>query len=190
MLASVHVFTFKAGWLASLAHDLQLSVQDFQIVLERGVVSAWFAADSLQVDGVMAAGVLDSKTLLESDKQQISAAARDEILQARRFPRIEFQGQLSSVTASTCAAEGVLRVRGQQRTLRIEGRRDGDKGEWLRAQVELTPSTFGITPYKALAGAIRLQDRVLVTTALRVGDWGATLSSGAQTARFCPKVLA
>jgi hypothetical protein len=51
--------------------------------------------------------------------------------------------------------------------LTILGRREGNR---VRASVNLRLSDFGITPYKALAGAIRLQDRVRVDIDLEA-EW-------------------
>jgi hypothetical protein len=40
----------------------------------------------------------------------------------------------------------------------------------LAVEVPLVPSRWGIAPYRALAGALKLQDRVIVRLSLPRGD--------------------
>jgi len=39
-------------------------------------------------------------------------------------------------------------------------------GDALRCEIELKPSDFGIAPYRALGGALKVQDRVRVVLTL------------------------
>jgi hypothetical protein len=57
----------------------------------------------------------------------------------------------------------------------------------MTAEMEFAPSLFGIPPYKALGGAIRLQDRVLVRVhVLAERDKLASLASSDDTYAFQP----
>jgi hypothetical protein len=158
MHAIIHVFTYKAGLLARLAHDLRLTVEQHQLTLQGRQLRGHCTADSLRIDGVPGSKGLDTQTLSTSDKQQISETIRNEILQADRHPRIEFEGEITG--SGKLQVRGTLRLRGQSRSIAVDVTRSADR---LHCSFELTPTQFGIAPYKALAGAIKLQDRVGIT---------------------------
>jgi len=167
MHAIIHVFTYKAGLLARMAHDLRLTATRHELTLQGRHVRGFCAADSLSIDGVVNSRGLDTQALSESDKRQITDTIRTEILQTDRHPRIEFEGEVSgSPAAGPLRVSGTLRVRGQARPISAELVRKGDR---LQASFELTPTQFGIPPYKALAGAIKLQDRLVITVDVLLG---------------------
>jgi polyisoprenoid-binding protein YceI len=169
----VRVFTFKEGLLSRVAHDLRLHVERFAIeregTREGEDVVARFDADSLAVDGVMKDGRLDPEGLGRRDRAKVERTIEAEILRARRFPTIEFRGRVTAGEDDTLRAEGELSLVGVRRPLVIEARRAGER---VNAVVTLRPSEFGIAPYKTLAGAIRLQDRVRVELDLEAAALG------------------
>jgi hypothetical protein len=158
MRATVHVFTFKEGLLARLAHDLRLSVGTFEIRLARGEVDAWFDVDSIEVDGVARGDRIDRDALSQLDKNKIRDTLRRELLHSAEHPRVEVQGKLKREAASY-AVQAEVRLRGRTCPLLVSVQLKADRAA---AKVEFSPSQFGITPYKAVGGAIRLQDRVIV----------------------------
>jgi polyisoprenoid-binding protein YceI len=162
MRARVHVFTFKQGLLARLAHDLRLSVARFEIHLDHDQVHATFDADSLRVDGVAHGDSVEPDALTREDKAKIEETVRTELLHSAAHPRIELKGTLKRDGAAV-TVDGELRLRGQSQGLRVPVKVERER---TFAEVELSPSRFGIPPYKALAGAIRLQDRVVVRVEL------------------------
>jgi polyisoprenoid-binding protein YceI len=176
MLAVARVFTFKAGMLAKLAHDLRLRAERFEITLDKGKLNAWFDPDSLRVDGVMKANDLDPDVLSEQDKQRIHATIHDHVLDVTTYGRIEFTGDVRATDATQVGVRGTLRMHGREQPLELSARRSG---AWLRAELSLTPSRFGIEPYKALGGAIRLRDDVRIELELELGelDLGALLEA-------------
>jgi hypothetical protein len=160
--ATVSIFTFKEGLLARMAHDLRLDVGSFRIELTRGHVRARFAAGSLRVEGAMRDGRLEPWILGASDRDKIRATIEAEILQVRRFPEVEFDGALESAGPPWTVA-GELRLLGRTRPLCLQLSAAGDE---IVGRVRLTPSEYGIQPYRALGGALRLQDRVEVAVRL------------------------
>jgi hypothetical protein len=154
----VQIFTFKDGVLARLAHDLRLSARAFEISLHQGKVSAYFLANSLEVDGVAHGEQVDPGALSAHDKQKIQHTIQTEILDSAHHPRIEVSGTLNQAQGRH-SVEAELRLRGIQRSIDIAVVLADGK---LTAECSFAPSAFGIAPYKALAGAIRLKDRVLV----------------------------
>ena len=163
MTATIHVFTFKAGLLARLAHDLHLTAHKHELTVEAQRIRAYCATDSLRVDGVMGAHGLDPSGLSDKDKRQILETVQEEILESRRYPRIEFEGEVQKRSATQLAVRGNLRLKNQIRPIVTDLMHSGDR---IQATFELKPSEFGIAPYKALGGAIRLDDRVRVSIAV------------------------
>lgn len=166
--ATIHLFTFKDGLLARLAHDLRLSVQRFEIRRDGAALSGRFVPDSLVVDGVVGkGGRLDPEGLSASDKAKILRNSAEEILHTARHPDITFTGALEPGDV----VAGQLTMVGRTCDLRAAVSTSGGR---LRAEFTLVPSQWGIAPYKALAGAIKLQDRVLVTLDLPVDPNGTS----------------
>ena len=156
MSHEVRVFTFKEGLLSRVAHDLRLHVGRFTITREGDDVIARFEANSIVVDGAMRDGALDRKELSARDHEKIEDTIRDDILRTNKHARIEFRGR---VDPTQLRVVGELTLGGVHRPLTIVATRDRNR---VRATINLRPSDFGIQPYKALAGAIRLQDRVRI----------------------------
>jgi hypothetical protein len=167
MTAGIHVFTFKDGLLARLAHDLQLTLEDFEIHREGAAVTGRFRPASLRVEGVIRKdGSLDPATLSAADRAKIGSNIADEILHLDRHPEARFVGTTHGTTI-----EGDLTLVGVTRPVRAEVQAHGGR---LRAEFTLVPSRWGIPPYRALAGAIRLQDRVVVRVDLPADPGGGT----------------
>ena len=150
----VQIFTFKEGLLSPVAHDLRLSVGRFEVELDGDRVVGRFPLDSLRVDGVMRDGRFDPDGLDAKQKAEVLENARTKVLRTREQPEVRFEGHYRAG-----------RLTGQLRLASREGLVDiavGQLGGRLTGEVVLTPSRYGIPPFKALLGAIRLQDRVLV----------------------------
>jgi hypothetical protein len=163
MYATIHVFTFKAGLLARVAHELRLTLQQHEATVHARRIRAVGVADSFRVDGAMTAHGLDAHALSAKDQSSILETLQNEILQSRRYPRIELEGVIEARSPSMFEIRGELRLRGQARPIKTDLIRSGDQ---LQATFELKPSEFGIAPYKALGGAIKLEDRVRISVTL------------------------
>lgn len=153
MTASIEVFTFKDGLLARLAHDLQLSLTRFELRREEDVITGTFWPGSLVVDGPVGKRGVDTAAFSAGNKAEIAGNIA-EVLQVAKHPEARLVGRWSGG-----AFKGELTLVG--RTLPIEGKVT-EAGGRLIAEVTLVPSRWGIAPYRALAGAIKLQDRVVV----------------------------
>jgi hypothetical protein len=158
MQTRVHVFTFREGLLARLAHDLRLTVGSFELRLERDQLRGWFDPASLRVDGVAHGERVDSGALSEGDTRKIEQTIAREILEASHYPRIELEARVVRDDGDFTAL-AQLRLHGHDLPLRVPLRRARDR---ITADLEFAPSRVGIAPYKALGGAIRLQDRVRI----------------------------
>ena len=103
-------------------------------------------------------GTFDGRALRDADLRKIERTATDEVLEVARHPRARFAGKRETV-ADEVTVTGELELHGHARPLTFRAR---PLDQELVARVELVPSRFGIAPYSALAGTLRLQDRVTV----------------------------
>jgi len=158
--AKIEVFTYKDGLLARLAHDLRLSLARFEIVREGDEIRGRFWPGSLTVDGAVGrGGAVDARALSAGDRRKIAGNIAEHVLDLARFPEVSFVGKLVAGEQGTHTVDGTLTLVGRGVPLRVAVRAAGGR---LSAEVPLVPSRWGIAPYRALAGAIKLQDRVLV----------------------------
>ena len=146
----VHIFTFQRGLLSRVAHDLRLSLPGVEVAVDGSVVKAEVALSGLRVDGVIRRGRLERGEISERDRASILETAMGELLEVARFPVARFEGH-----RDTGGLAGRLRFHGRAVDVRIPVRGD-------RLRLDIQPSAWGIAPYKALMGAIQLQDRVRV----------------------------
>lgn len=142
-----------------MGHDLKLRVERFEIEVERATVSAKFATSSLRVVAAMRGGNEDPRALSDRDRAEIERNVARDVLEAHRYPEITF--------ASTEVLAG--RVRG---TLVLHGRELLGEFPFEQtasrcvARVDLDVRRFGIRPYSAMLGALRVAPivRVVVST--------------------------
>ena len=168
----VEVYTFKEGLLGRVAHDLRLSVGSFSIDrADADTVEARFDIHSFKVDGAMRDGQLDEGALGDGDKRDILDNVRNKILHVDR--PLRFEGQAERRGDGGYRVKGELEMAGRAQAVTLSLDRLGDR---LQGEVELTPSRWGIKPFKALMGAIKLQDRVRVRFDLPAPVPGAATS--------------
>jgi len=171
--AILHAFTFRKGMLARLGHDLRLTLQRFTIELDAGRVSARFDLDSWRVDGAMHDGTLSSTTPNATDKREIEATIARDIFDTRTQPEATFEGTLSRTRPGLAHASGMLRLRAACKPIAF----DVYFSERARSVFEIAPSQWGIAPYKALGGALKLEDRVKIEVDLTTAVPGVDLTS-------------
>lgn len=158
---TINVFTFKDGLLSAVAHDLRLTLDRFELEVdpEAGTVTGRFWPASARVEGAMKNGQLDAGGLSERERREIHDNLTDKILKTDRNPEVRFQGRLA-VDAPVGRVDGTLTLAGRDAPVTVTLRREGGR---YRGEAELAPSRWGIPPFKALMGAIKLQDRVRLT---------------------------
>lgn len=147
----VTIFTFKEGAFSALGHDLELEVGSFWIEIdpEAKNIEAEFDAGSMRV----AKAAKGPGTLSERDCETIRKNIADDVLHIARFPKIRF----SANGASAPSFEGDLSLHGVTNKVRIELEQVGN--EWT-ARTKILQPDFGIKPYKAMLGALKVQPGV------------------------------
>jgi len=152
------VFTFKEGLLSRIAHDLRFHIERFEISRDGDEIVARFWPDSIVVDGVMNGERFDPGGLAPRDRTKVIDTIRGELLRVRSHPTVDYRGRIEiGGEGRHIRVAGELELLGVRRPLVVAATREGGR---IGARVTLRPSEFGLPPYKALAGAIRLQDRV------------------------------
>ncbi len=157
---ALHVFTFKEGVLSALAHDLRLRLERFDVVIDGAEVRAVFDLTSLRVEGPMKAGLLDAAAQTPAERQKIQEAIRRDVLRLDVNPEARFTGRAERPVASgSFEVRGELELAGRRHPLAFAVTAEGGRH---RAAIDLRPSAWGIPPYRAALGAIRLKDHVRV----------------------------
>ncbi len=164
--AEAFVFTFKEGLLSPMAHDLRLRIGNFSIEVDeaKSSVVASFDTTSLRVDTPMKDGAENPSALSPADKEKIAGQIRDDVLHSSKHPAATFRSQ--SVAAR---ADGGYDVTGE---LTLHGVTKSLSGATQlvdgRQQLDLTlhQPDFGITPYKAMLGTLKIQPDVKVRVRL------------------------
>jgi hypothetical protein len=168
MGCTIRVFSFKEGLLSRMAHDLELTLTRFSVTQNGRSLIGRFDPGSLRVEGAVRDGQLDHEALSSSDRDKILAHLREDVLRIARFPEARFAGRVQG-EPKNLKVVGELTLCG--RTLPVEVPFERRAGE-LVGRVELTPSQFGVAPFKALGGALKVKDcvRVEITVDSRFVD--------------------
>ncbi|MSP61885.1 MAG: YceI family protein [Myxococcales bacterium] len=159
------VFTFKEGLLSPIAHDLKLAVGRFSIAIDAAALSvtARFDASSLRVVSALHGGAEAPGALSPRDRATIEEHLRDEVLEARRHPEIAFRSTAVTAVPGGFHITGLLALHGRERPLAVVAHRRGDH---LVAEIALHQPDFGIQPYRAMLGTLRIRPDVRVRLTL------------------------
>jgi hypothetical protein len=165
--AECRVHTYKEGLLSVIAHDLEIRVGDFTIDVDEGAwqLAARFDARSLRVAGAMQEGVLAPGTLSEGDQHTIEEHIVRDVLHADRFPEIRFVSGAAQARGDALDLTGTLTLHNVERPLTVSARRDGAR--WVAAATIHQPD-FGIRPYSAMFGTLRIRPDVAVQVVVPV----------------------
>jgi polyisoprenoid-binding protein YceI len=164
--ARCHVLTIREGMLSRLGHDLELAVTRFDIRVNETArsVDASFDAASLRVVRALRDGVeLPPSAVSESDRRTIEDNVRRTVLETGRYPEIRFRSSRVVDVEGGVDVTGRLVLHGKERELTVRLVRSGDRYE---GDVTLHQPDFGITPYSAMLGALRVKPDVVVRLSL------------------------
>ena len=160
---SIHVFTFKDGVLARAAHDLRLRLEGFEVTLDGERLEATFDLRTLAVDGPVERGAVRRERFGAGERADIERNMRGEVLRVDRHPTARFTGR-ALPRGDGFQVSGDLALAGRSAPVAFDVRREGGA---YRAELDIQPSRWGIAPYKALLGAIRLKDAVRIEVEIR-----------------------
>ncbi|MEG0053023.1 MAG: YceI family protein [Comamonas sp.] len=154
----------RGGTLAKLGHDHVVAAQELQglVAPELGRADLYLALDSLSVDDS------DLRTQAGFDTQpgaaDIAATRTNmlgKVLQTQQFPFALIQVRSAAALASDALLAVDITLHGVTRSFsvpaRVETKRNGLQ---VSGMLAFDQSSFGITPFSILGGAIQVQDRL------------------------------
>jgi polyisoprenoid-binding protein YceI len=159
------VLTYKEGLLSAIAHDLEIRVTRFEVdvSLDPLAVQATFDASSLRVVGAVRDGAVHPGALGEGDKKTIEHNLAADVLHPAEHPSIRFASTAVTREGDGYRVEGTLTLRGRAGPVSFKARPEGDR---LVAEVLLHQPDFGIKPYSAMLGTLKIKPHVTVRCAL------------------------
>ena len=152
--------TARSGLGRRAGHDLTLEVTRWsgQVSIDLGepansTVSAEIEVGSVEVrEGT--GGVLP---LTGSDRDEIAKNIREKVLHTSAHPVITFRSTRVQGTPEVFTVEGDLTIMGRARAVTVSGRVSGDR---LTGGATVVQSQWGIKPYSALFGQLKVADPV------------------------------
>jgi polyisoprenoid-binding protein YceI len=154
--ASLRIRTGRTGGAAKAGHDLLIEVGSWQAALDPEAQPALtLTADPSSLRVLEGTGGL--KGLSENDKADIKKTIDKEVLKGTP---IEFRSSEVRETAGGLSVSGELSLNGRQAPVRFDLAR-GEDGS-VTGSATVTQSAFGIKPYSALFGALKVADDVTV----------------------------
>lgn len=162
------VYTYKEGFLSAVAHDLLIEVTNFRVELHvpaaamnLATVKAEIQANSLKVLCAMKDGLNRHDLLKEKDKSDIEEATFKDVLHPDKYPVIQFCSTNIQEKEGTYQVKGELTLHGTTRPVEIHARTT--TGKDLKGKFVLSQKDFGIKPYKALLGTLKVKNEVEIT---------------------------
>ena len=167
--AGCRVFSFKEGLLSAVAHDLRLRVERFAVDLSDDMsrVSATFDPRSIRVEGAVIDGYLDEQVLSSRDKAKIEKNIVTDVIAVKKWPQIRFASSSITATDGGWRVIGELELAGKRRSITVQARRDGDH---IVADVPLHQPNFGIKPFTAMLGTLKIKPGVRVSLRVPVPE--------------------
>ena len=153
--AECFVYTYKEGVLSAVAHDLKLRVGAFWLTVDPqdSAVSASFDPNSMEVVCAMVKGVERAGVLGKRDLKQIQTNITRDVLRTKKFPSLTFQSSSVVPEGEGLRVQGTLSLCGVSRALGCLARREGAH---YVAELDLQQPDFGIKPFKALMGTLKV----------------------------------
>ena len=159
------VYTFKEGFLSAVAHDLLIEATKFSINLNvpagninSASVEAEIQANSLKVLCAIKDGQHRYDMLKEKDKADIEEATFKDVLHPSKYPTINFRSSNIQEKDGVYHVKGELTLHGVTRPIEFEAKTT--TGKELKGKVTLAQKDFGIKPYKALLGTLKVKNEV------------------------------
>lgn len=172
----LRVNVFREGAAARMGHDLVFQVRNWSATvivdpsdLSRSSLQATAEVGSFSV--LIAIG--GAKPLNRGDRADIKRNI-EQILDTRRFPTIDFRStSVSMVDETRATLSGELTIAGTTRPVDVALALTGGRA---KATLTVVQSQWGIKPFKALMGALKVRDavEVILDVAIPMTDEGDT----------------
>lgn len=156
------VKTARTGLGSKAGHDLTIEVTRWRgnVVIDAANPAGSSVTVEVDVDSFeVRQGTGGVKPLTDADRANIKDTLRGKILNTGRYPTITFGSSQVSGTAESFRIDGDLTIVGVTQPVIVEGQLAAGRA---RGSAVIVQSRWGIRPYSALLGALRLRDEVEV----------------------------
>jgi polyisoprenoid-binding protein YceI len=145
---------------AKLAHDLILTANQWSGTLNvdadnPGASSANLTIDARSIAIVEAVGGM--KSLSDKDRRDIGKNIDEKVLQTSKHPNLTFESTSVSGSDPNYTASGNMTIVGNTRPVNVDIKVNGTT---VTATTKISQKDFGIKPFSAMMGAIKLRDDV------------------------------
>ncbi len=152
--------SYKDGMGAKLAHDLILTASRWNGTLNvdadnPAASSAELTIDARSIEIVEAVGGM--KSLSDKDRRDIGKNIDEKVLNTGKFPTLTFQSTSVSGAEPNFNAAGNMTIVGNTRPANVA---INVSGTTVTAKTSISQKDFGIKPFSAMLGAIKLRDDV------------------------------
>ncbi len=172
--SKLFIYTYKEGFLSAVAHDLLIDVTHFTVNLnippagsDSASVQVEIQANSLKVICAMKDGLRQNEALKEKDKADIEDAASKDVLHPAKYPTISFHSTGMQGNNDVYRLKGDLTLHGVTRPIEFDAKTTNGKD--LKGKVTLSQKDYGIKPYKALFGTLKVKNEVEIIFDLSLG---------------------
>ncbi|MCB9679731.1 MAG: hypothetical protein H6737_31785 [Alphaproteobacteria bacterium] len=152
--ATCEIFTYKAGLLSAVGHDLLLKCTKFTLTLEDGGIHGDFDGSAIEVVGAMKHGHLEPGTLSEKDRRDILDNIRNHVFKRHDQAAIHFECDEVEEHGELLEGEGTLTIPPNQHDITFEVHVEDDRA---LCKVKLHQPDWGIKPFSALMGTLKIQ---------------------------------
>ncbi len=160
---NLHVYTFKEGLLSKLAHDLLIDITNFKVNLE--VPEAGFASGSLELE-IQANSLKVTCALKDGERtdalkeKDIADIERDmgvKVLHPDKYPTATFSSKAIEEKDGGYKINGDLSLHGVTKTIDFD---IDTNGENLKGKITLLQKDYGIKPFKAMMGTLKIKNEI------------------------------
>ena len=145
---------------AKLAHDLILSPTSWRGTLNVDADNPSASSAELSIDP-RSIQILESvggvMSLSDKDKGKIAKNLDEDVLQTSKYPELTFQSTSVSGSEPNFTVAGNMTIRGATRPVNVALNVNGTQ---VNAKTTISQKDFGIKPFSAMMGAIKLRDDV------------------------------
>jgi len=153
------VFTYKDGLFATMAHDLKLRATRFNLEVDdvSKAIEATIDAASLRVVCCVQNGEEKNDVLSEKDKRAIQRKIVDEVLHAHEHPQIAFVSTEVEESGLGYEIKGTISLHGKKTPIEVSAVKNDSN---TTAEFSLHQPDFGIKPFSAMLGALKVKPDV------------------------------
>jgi polyisoprenoid-binding protein YceI len=153
--AALHVETGRSGAAAKAGHDLVIDVNSWEATLEVGDNSSLsLSADPTSLH--VREGKGGMQALKDDDKEDIRKTIDKDVLKKKG---ISFTSSTVEAAGDGLKVSGDLEIAGTSKPITFDV---SESGGTITGSAELKQSDWGIKPYSALFGALKVNDEVKV----------------------------